>query len=251
MYQWGAVAERLVGRTAAAAQGLAVPDLVGGAVRGQDLHPTPDPVGSIRDRIDALGQIVLQLVVTDRDAEGPRGALLDLGDDGVHIGGGGVDPGLFPELEDRSQIVGAEPGMSAHGTVVVDGDTLADVVVPAPGDRALVGGLGAVEADPDVGAVTERLVGRPATATERVALRGVEHLTPGANLQPTLDEQPVGLPAAVPIEGQLIQPLLRSEGVIQADNPETTPLTDITISHDQRTAKPGLAPRPGGSGVRG
>ncbi len=68
-------------------------------------------------------------------------------------------------MEDRRQFVGAEAGVLADAAVVLDGRGRAFVAVE-PVRHAPVQ-LGAGEADPRVGAVAERLVGRAAAAAQR------------------------------------------------------------------------------------
>src|SRR5439155_25269802 len=124
------VAERLVPRSAAAAQRVVLFRCALAEGHAEQLYPAGDRVGPVvghRDRRLALLVAVLDAV--DRVAQRTRGAFPDRLDDLLGARAIGVDPGLRAQPEDRFQAVGAEAGVGADAAVVVDGDAPACVAL--------------------------------------------------------------------------------------------------------------------------
>src|SRR3989442_14828850 len=151
------VAERLVPRSAAAAQRVMLFRCALAERHAEQLDPAGDRVGPVvghRDRRLAL--LVAVLDVLYRVAQRTRGAFLDRLDDLLGACAIGIDPGLRPHPEDRLQAVGAEAGVGADAAVVVDGDAPAGVALAAV--RRGVPPPLVLEPDQSLRACAERLV---------------------------------------------------------------------------------------------
>src|SRR2546425_8541707 len=121
----GAVAKRLVFRSAAAAQRVMLFRCALAEGHAEQLDAAGDrvrPVVGHRDR--GLALLVAVLDVFDRVAQRTRRAFLDRLDDLFGARAIGIDPGLRVHPEYRLQAVGAEGGVGADAAVVVDGDAL-------------------------------------------------------------------------------------------------------------------------------
>src|SRR5947208_10011032 len=173
------VAERLVPRSAAAAQRVVLFRCALAEGYADQLYPAGNRVGPVvghRDR--RLAFLVAVLDVLYRVAQRTRRAFLDRLDDLLGARAIGVDPGLCAHPEDRLQAVGAEAGVGADAAIVVDGDALAGVALPAV--RRRVPAPLILEPDQAVRAVAERLVPGAAAAAQRHAPHRGARLAVGA-----------------------------------------------------------------------
>src|SRR5581483_1994200 len=167
---------------------------------GDDPDGAGDEVGPVGRWQDARRQLVLDRPrLAQRRGERSRGAAPDLPGDRRRAGGARVDPRVAPAREHGGQLVGAEPEVRAERPVVVDRDAVALVVAGTPCDRAAIGGLVSVEADPRMRAVAERLVRGAAAAAEEEALSAGEHAAAGsheldafAGVRPALGDPDLG-----------------------------------------------------------
>jgi hypothetical protein len=126
------------------------------------------PVRAIDDRDDRRvgGRLYRVGVFGGRRAQGAGGAAGDDSGDRIRWSAVEVDERFYVGAEHRGQPFGALPEVGAAAAIVEHGDAVGDVGVAAVDDRAIVGGLGPVEAFHAMGYVTERLVARSATTTQ-------------------------------------------------------------------------------------
>src|SRR5882672_2219449 len=161
-----AVAERLVLRRAAAAQGVVLGRGALAELYAHQLDAAGDRVGPVvghGDHRRALRRLRLDAV--DRVADRSGRALADRRDDLLHPGAVWSYPRLVMHPENRLQLVGAEPRVRADRAVVEDRDALAFV-----GLALVLCGVGCVrvlETDHAVRPVAEGLVLRGAAAAQR------------------------------------------------------------------------------------
>src|SRR2546426_3019647 len=133
----GAVAKRLVLRSAAAAQRVMLFRCALAEGHAEQLYPAGDRVGPVvGHRNRRLAFLVAVLDVLYRVAQRTRRAFLDRLDDLLGACAIGVDPGLCAHPEDRLQAVGAEAGVGADAAIVVDGNALAGIALAAVRSRA-------------------------------------------------------------------------------------------------------------------
>ena len=161
----GPIAKRLVLRRAAAAERVVLLRCTLAKCHPHQLNSTCDRVGTIVGyRHHRLAVLISVFDVLDRIAQCTGRAFLDCFNNFFSTCAIRINPRLLVHPKHRFKTIGAEPRVATDSTVVVNGDTLANVT-----DTPVLGVVcGPLVGEPvgSVGSVAERLAVGTATAAE-------------------------------------------------------------------------------------